>query len=589
VLLAGAAIAIVIAVLLAVSGGVRVTVGGLRVSARSPLVPSLVAVALVAAWVWVASRAGQATRDLAAAWFALDRIAWTLVVCIAAASAGAAIAFGTYSAAGADASGYLSQAAMWTSGRLRVADPLSILPGWPIDAGTSAPLGWKAATERGWQVPTYGPGLPMLMAIPYALGGSIAAALTVAMSTAIAVFAVGSIAFHLAGASAAIIAATALASTPVFLYQSLQPMSDVPVTAAWMACWWLLVGSPPFAHATKAFGHVGVSRIWFAGIACAVAVLIRPNLAPLAMVPFIAVFALRTAHSEKRIAAALAFASPVLLAGVFLAWLQWHMYGSPFKSGYGTVDQLYSATNIGPNASLYVGWSVTTSPVLLLALAGVWIKRGSIVWWLTTFAVLNVAAYLAYFVFEDWSYLRFLLPALAIAAVFAGVTVATLLEHVDVAARAVLLLAAIVVIGGLGLWRARALDVFRLPDAHRRVLQIDRYLDAALPPRAAILAGEQSGAVRLDTHRPIVRWEALSADDLARALTALDVDKRPLWILLDAWEESLVRAKFPAIAAAALDWPPAVDAGDTHRTRAWSLADRGRYLKGERVVTDRLR
>ena len=36
----------------------------------------------------------------------------------------------------------------------------------------------------------------------------------------------------LAGGAAGVVAATLLAFTPVFLYQSIQPMSDVPVTAA---------------------------------------------------------------------------------------------------------------------------------------------------------------------------------------------------------------------------------------------------------------------------------------------------------------------------------------------------------------------
>jgi hypothetical protein len=121
------------------------------------------------------------------------------------------------------------------------------------------------------------------------------------------------------------------------------------------------------------------------------------------------------------------------------------------------------------------------------------------------------------------------------------------------------------------------------------VLQIDRYLDSALPPHAVVLAGEQSGAVRFDTGRSIVRWEAASPDDLARVLSLLEAGSRPVWVVLDAWEEPLVRAKFGGLDAAALDWPPVVDAGDAHRTRAWSLADRAGYLKGARINTDRLR
>ena len=283
------------------------------------------------------------------------------------------------------------------------------------------------------------------------------------------------------------------------------------------------------------------------------------------------------------------FAIPVALTGVFLAWLQWQWYGSPVRSGYGTVEQLYSLAYIGPNASRYAGWLISTAPVLLLAVFGLWIRRGSAAWALALFSLLNVAAYLVYFVFNEWSYVRFLLPAVASAAVFVGVAVAALLNRLPAPARVAVLLGAVFVIGGIGLSQARSLDVFRLGDAHRRVLQIDRYLDAALPERAVIISGEQSGAARFDTGRAIVRWEAATRADLDRALTLLAADRRPVWILLDAWEEPLVRDKFTGLAAVALDWPPAVDAGETHRTRAWNLSDRARYLKGERVVTDRLR
>ena len=40
---------------------------------------------------------------------------------------------------------------------------------------------------------------------------------------------------------------------------------------------------------------------------------------------------------------------------------------------------------------------------------------------LFAFAVLVIASYLVYAVFDDWSYLRFLLPAMAVFAIFAAV------------------------------------------------------------------------------------------------------------------------------------------------------------------------
>ncbi len=586
--------------LLAVSGGIRFTVGGFRVSARSPLAPSLAAAGLLGAWAWLASRRRAVGGDLTATWSDLDRGAWTIVIVVAAASAGVAIAFGTFSAAGADASGYLSQAAMWAAGRVRVPDGLVLLTGWPADAGMTAPLGWNASIERGWQVPTYGPGLPLLMAMPLRIGGSLLAALTVALSSAVAIVAASAIAFRMAGGSAGLVAAVTLATCPVFIFQSTQPMSDVPVTAAWMVCWVLLI-VPSTGNTATDNRQPTLRSVFLSGTACAVAVLIRPNLAPLAIVPFLYLLFVsrrtpgtvgtRGTHPGTlgTLGTVGTFTLPVALAGVFLAWLQWRWYGSPLRSGYGSVEDLYSLAYVGPNASRYAGWLITTAPVFLLAVAGLWLQRNRFVWALAAFALLNAAAYLVYFVFNEWSYLRFLLPALAIASVFVGVAVATFLDRLAAPMRAGVLIAVVIVVAGVGVSRARSLDVFRLSETHRRVLQIDRYLDSALPDRAVIVAGEQSGAARFDTGHAIVRWEAATPADLERVLTSLVADRRSVWILLDAWEEPLVRDKFAGLAAAALDWPPAVDAGDTHRTRAWNLSDRARYLEGKRVVTDRLR
>ena len=82
-----------------------------------------------------------------------------------------ALSFATFSASGADASGYLSQADMWARPARRVRDPLATLPAWPLPPAATAPLGWRPALDRGWQVPTYAPGLPWLMAIPHAWPG----------------------------------------------------------------------------------------------------------------------------------------------------------------------------------------------------------------------------------------------------------------------------------------------------------------------------------------------------------------------------------------------------------------------------------
>jgi len=281
------------------------------------------------------------------------------------------------------------------------------------------------------------------------------------------------------------------------------------------------------------------------------------------------------------------FSLPVAVAGVALMWLQLQWYGSPVRSGYGAADELFAFGNVGANASRYFTWLVTTSPVLLTAVAGV-----AIVWHHTTtkalaaFAVLVVTAYLVYAVFDVWSYLRFLLPALAVVAVFAGAAIAAGLNRLPDSMRVPGALAVVLALTAHGVAQARALDTFRLAEQQRRVSQTAHFV-ASLPVNAVIIAGEQSGSLRYYTGRSILRWDAASPEALWSAIVALNAAGRPVVIALDAWENEPFRARHGSVPAASLEWPPAFEAGTSHRTRVWKLSDRDRFLRGEQLVTER--
>jgi hypothetical protein len=545
------------AVILAVSGGFRTTVGGLRVSARSPL--PILALALINFSVWLAQarRANAVTSDLELVWVALHRHS-RIIVGIAAIAAVVSLTYSTRSAAGADASGYLSEAQMISQRRWIYPDPLHLELG-NVDGWLTTPLGWQP-TAAGAQVPTYAPGLPLLMAVPHLIAGINGASAVVIASAVIAIICTGVIAAHLGGSIAGIIAASLIAFTPVFIYQSIQPMSDVPVTAAWMLCFALLLAGKQSAS----------------GWACAVAVLIRPNLAPLAIVPLIL--------ARRR----LVFAVPVAIAALSLALMQWTWYGSPLRSGYGATEDLFSLANVMPNLSRYSRWWLATAPALLLAVFGVVRLRSTrFAMGLAAFGLLVIVSYLIYAVFDDWAYLRFLLPALAAAAIFASIELAAWIERQSFNLRVALLFAVVIGVNAYGIWIARSLDTFKLADQLSRVWRVADYINANLPPNAVLVAGEQSGAMRYYTGRSILRWEAATPDSLNAAFDALAPAERSVFIVLDAWEEGPFRLKLAG--AAPLDWPPMLEAGSTHRTRVWRLQDRARYLRGEPVDTVRLR
>lgn len=514
------------------------------------------ALVLSLAWLTLARRARSIEADLASAWAALAHHSTRIAGIIALTSAVMASVFATRSAAGADASGYLSQARMWTRAEFGYGDPLHGTIENP-DGWLTVPLGWRPSATAGVQVPTYAPGLPLLMAVPHQISGVTGAVAVIVAASAAVVWATAMI----AGGVSGVIAALLLACSPVFLYQSFQPMSDVPVTAAWLLCFVLLRNG----------------RSGLAGAACALAILIRPNLAPIAIVPLVI--------AGNR----LAFAAPVAVAGIGLGVVNLLWYGSPFRSGYGTAEELFALANVIPNAGRYVNWLIATSPVLLIApFACFRLKGAAFARALLVFAVLVIGAYLVYAVFDHWSYSRFLLPAMAVLAIFAGIELASWIERWPVAIRFPITLLLVLGIASHGLFVARSFEVFKLDDQLRRVEQVAEAIAHAAPANAVIIAGEQSGSMRYYTGRSILRWDAGTTSTFANAVETMLQAERPIYIVLDAWEMELYRARFPGFGPAELDWPPMLEAGSSHRTLAWNLADRFRYQIGQRINTVRV-
>jgi len=559
-----------------------VSVGGVRMSARSPRAAGVVSLVLALAWLVSAARARSVVPDIVWLSSSIERRSHAWLLTLALLTGVLALAFGTRSPSGADASGYLSQAAMWAGLEWRVSDVLSADANWPLRDDQTAPLGWRPGLDAGWQVPTYAPGLPLLMAVPFAMMGNAGAAAVVALSATLAVFAAGALARALAGGTAALLAAALIASSPTFVYQSLQPMSDVPVTAAWVVAFWM----------------IAAGRYDWSGVAVAVAVLVRPNLAPLAAIPLM--WMVSSAPAARRVSQALRFSGPVALAAAVVAGLQWRWYGSPLMSGYGSADELFALANVAPNARLYAAWMWEAEPAFVLTGAvALCAATGSRVWSalnrphgnaaastsaevairpastaLIVFSCGVVAAYLVYAIFERWSYVRFLLPAMAATSVLLATTIDRAIVRAAPRARGLLVAAAVVTLVASGVTVARRLEVFQVADVTARAVAAGEQLRRVLPASAVLIASEQSGSMRHETGRPIVRWDTLDGKALHQVLGALHARGLEPWWVLDQWEESVVRRRFPDVPEAALDWLPRVEGGPLMRTRAWRVADR---------------
>ena len=155
-------------------------------------------------------------------------------------AAGAAVAalaigvvLGTYVAGGSDSSCYLNGGRLLARGLVRLEQPLARDAPWPHAGQTFTPAGFSPSVDAGGFVPICSPGLPLLMAAFRVL--HVTEFLVVPLLGALAVWLTYVLGRAIHGPTTGAASAALLACSPTFLYQLVQPMSDVPAMA-----WWLL-------------------------------------------------------------------------------------------------------------------------------------------------------------------------------------------------------------------------------------------------------------------------------------------------------------------------------------------------------------
>ena len=348
-----------VSVFVAVSGGGRLDVAGWRLSVRSPWPAALLA-AVCACLSWgLASRGAWPPRQSAGR--RGPHAAVVVAVTAAAATALVGLLHGSAVPSGADASGYLSQARLWRAGALTVSQPAIAEAPWPSAAWTYSPLGFRPGPQPGTIVPTYPPGLPLHFALAEALAVHAGERLVVPVLGSAGVGAAFLLGRRLSGPAGGAAAAVLLASSPVWLNQLLQPMSDVPVTA-----WWLVSVTVAAREARP-----GPARAALAGLAAGVALLIRPNLVLLLPVPLAVLLARRGADRVPALRTLAAYGAGVAPALAGLAAFNTALYGAPWNSGYGSARELFDVAFVAANVRLYGGWALDVhAPLLAAALAG---------------------------------------------------------------------------------------------------------------------------------------------------------------------------------------------------------------------------
>jgi len=503
------------------------------------------------------------------------------IAAIAAALAG--VIWGTHVAGGPDSYCYLSQAEMFASGHVSHSEPLATLAPWKNGPNAFVPVGHvPAARTAGASVPMCSPGYPLAMALARLIGGRTAMFAIVPLCGAATVWLAFVLARRLGGDVAGALAAVLMAASPAFLYQVVQPMSDVPAAASWAAA---LV-----AVSDRRFSTSRVAA-FVAGLATGLAVLVRPNLAPLTMFVALAAFVPRPVAWRLIARDWVVFGLGVLPSVIVVALLQDEMYGGPLKSGYGNLGFLFRLDHVWPNLQRYPVWLLQTeTPIVLLALATPWLAHDSLTRrraiWLLTFVGAVFACYIPYEVFDAWWYLRFVLPAYPAMLALTGSAVVWLLARRPWPWQAAgFAIAALVVI--LLVRESVERHAFGLWEFERRFQLAGEYVGSRLPANAIVFAAQESGSVRFYAGRPTIAWRELTPDALDGALAfARAHGYRPYFLIENGELQEFVAQFERQSALGSLGWPARADIN--HMVRLYDPDDFARYRAGEPVRTDRV-
>lgn len=533
---------------LAVFGGFDVRIFGLSFTSNEPLRP--LTIGLVAAFLFSLGSRPERRQRVWAAVAQSTRPAW-MIPALAAGIALMGWTYATTAVGGADSYGYVSQAELWLQGTLKVEQPwVAELP-WPNKARSATPLAYLSSPgdREGTIVPVCSPGLPLLMAAAKLVGGYCAMFLVVPICGGLMVAATYGIGRRLAMPIPGMIAAWLVATSPIFLSFLMVPMSDVPVAAAWSLAFYCMLGQKTRSALA-------------AGLWSSLAVLIRPNLSFLVVVIAARYFFCRVQATDDRWAARMR-ACAVFLAGaapgfVVVAAVYAYLYGSPLTSGYGRVDDLFTLSNFLPNVKRYVSWFTQTQtpialvglPALLLPVRGLWPSvpdRRLII--VMAVAVLALwAHYCIYSVFDDWFFLRFLLPSWPFLMLgVASVIMAIGRLRIPLIAQATALL--FVFLLASILMAARSRGVFDTWHRDREGVAIAKTIGAHTPKESIFLTMYHSGSVRHYAGRVTLRYDEIDADWLDRAIAWLRGRGLPVYALLDDWEVEEFRRRFAGQAA----------------------------------------
>lgn len=431
-------------------------------------------------------------------------------------------------AGGSDSSGYMSHARLLAAGRVHV-EPRAI-PGLPSVAGEPllyAPLGFKPAPNGIGLVPTYPAGMSLfILALEPLAGWRHTGDLTIILHSLAGLIAIAALCRALGlGRPWAALGAAILALSPLYIFMSLQAMSDVPSLV-----WTTLAVLAALKSRESAAWAVA------AGAAMAVDVLLRPtNLVA------VAPLAVALGASPRRW---LLLGLGGLPGALFFFIHSEAAYGSFAATGYGDSSFAFSLGFVPATLRHYARWlPVLFTPLVALIPGLPFLGRESARarWLLGSWIAAYAAFYATYqCTHETWWYLRFLLPAAPPLVAGSLLVLRALLSRAPDwcnPGRSAAALAAALVIVALSLaWPTRKLGALAVSRDELRYGHVADWMQKNVPGDAVCVAMQASGALFYYTDFTFVRWDAMDRTTVERVESAARAARRPLYAVLFPFE-----------------------------------------------------
>lgn len=454
-------------------------------------------------------------------------------------------------AGGSDSSGYLNSARLLADGKL--VDDLRVPPEFgprgSADPMHFLPQGYFSFTDRTKLSPTYPTGLPLQFAVAGKLFGWKLGAAGVMLLSALGAVWLCYLVAREVGASVplAIAGAVTLAAFPVFIFTSIQPLSDTNAT------WWTLLALLGAIRARR-------GRAWAlaAGAAFAMAVLVRPT--NILLLPaFLVVLGL----DWKKLGL---FALAGLPAAVWLGCYNRALYGGSLQSGYGDVFSAFALSYGAPTAWHFTKWLALLLPAAVLVLPLIAAlrrdtRRRELLALMVAFIALT-GFYLFYEIsHEVWWCLRFVLPVVPALIVSAMLGAEGIARGV---AKTRVILALILggwAVGNACYWTPR-LDVFMMKHYEQAYADGAAAARVQLPHDALVMSFAFSGSLYFYSDFPVLRWDQIEPPVFARYVSLAKAAGRPICAVIFDWEEKDAFRRCPG------DW---TRIGGIHNVGLWRL------------------